>query len=74
METQIPLTRENEGFEALAKINDGFLGTGLSTASELAFIALGLIIGYVIFSVARYYRAGSDFFQTLASTFGLDED
>lgn len=66
--------REAEAVGVLGRLNDGFLGTGLSTGSELAFLALAGIVGYVIFAFARYFLAGSEVPGVLAMLFGLRDD
>lgn len=59
---------------ALDNLNGGFLGIGLSTTSELAYLALTGIVGYVAFSVARHYLAGSEASGIFAMLFGLRDD
>ena len=66
--------REAEALGVLGRLNDGFLGTGLSTASELAFIALAGIAGYVIFAFTRYFLSGSELPSVLAMLLGLRDD
>jgi hypothetical protein len=63
----------SEGFEALARINDGFLGTGSSTAVELSYVAMVLIVGYAAWSTARYFLAGTKVAETVAQVLGLRE-
>lgn len=41
--------------DPFAGFNDGFLGTGHSSAAEASFIAIGLIAGYLAFAFGRYY-------------------
>ena len=52
------------GFEALAYLNDGFLGTGYSSSVELSFIAMALIFGYVTVSMAKYFMPETRIFHT----------
>ena len=60
-----------DGYEAIAGLNDGFLGTGYTTSVELSFIAMALIIGYVAFSTARYFMPETRIAATLAEVLGL---
>ena len=59
------------GFEAFANLNDGFLGTGLSSSAEIAFIAMALIFSYVAISTFRYIFPEVGFFKTIVVTLGL---
>ena len=61
----------SEGFEALANLNDGFLGTGYSSSVEIAFIAMALIFCYVAISTFRYFLPETRFFNTIVETLGL---
>ena len=61
----------SEGFEALANLNDGFLGTGLSSSAELAFIVMALIFSYVAISTFRYIFPETRFFNTIVVTLGF---
>ncbi len=62
-----------DGFESLAGVYDGFLGTGYSTAVELSFIAMALIVCYVIYGTAKYVAAeyDVDIGRSIAETLGL---
>jgi hypothetical protein len=61
----------SDGFEALADINDGFLGTGYSSSVELSFIVMALIFGYVAISTVRYFLPETRFFNTIMESLGL---
>ncbi len=61
----------SDGFEALANLNDGFLGTGYSSSVELSFIAMALIFGYVAISTVRYFLPETRFFNTITELLGL---
>ena len=60
-----------DGFEALASLNDGFLGTGYSSSVELSYIAMALIFGYVAISTVRYFLPETRFLNTVAEVLGL---
>ena len=60
-----------DGFEAVAHLNDGFLGTGYTSSVEISFIAMALIFGYVAISTARYFLSGTDVAETLGELLGL---
>jgi hypothetical protein len=60
-----------DGFEALATLNDGFLGTGFSTGVELSLIAMILIAGYVATSLLRYFVPEFRPLRSVASVLGL---
>jgi len=47
-------SEHNDGFDAFAGLSDGFLGTGYSTSTEIAFIVMSLIVVAVVFHTARY--------------------
>ncbi len=64
----------NDGYQALADLNGGFMGTGYSTDVELAFIGMALIATYVAVSTARYFLAGTRIAATVAGALGLRED
>ena len=61
----------SSGFEALAHLNDGFLGTGYSTAVELSFIAMVLIFGYVAITTFRYFLPETRVLNTVVQALGL---
>jgi hypothetical protein len=61
----------SDGFEALANLNNGFLGTGYSSSVEVSFIVGALIIGYVAISTIKYFRPEFSFFGPVAETLGL---
>lgn len=64
----------SDGYQALADLNGGFLGTGYSTDAELAFIGMALIVTYVAVSTARYFLAGTRIMESVAGALGLRED
>jgi hypothetical protein len=64
----------NEGYQALAALNEGFLGTGHSTSVEISFIAMALIAGYVAVSTARYFLHGSRLLAAVAGALGFEKD
>lgn len=68
----------NDGFEALASLNEGFLGTGFSSSVELSFVGMGFIIAYVMYSTARYFlegrQVGARFMTSIATALGLGDD
>jgi hypothetical protein len=61
----------SDGFEALANLNDGFLGTGYSSSVEVSFIASALIFGYVAISMVRYFMPETRFVGAVAEVLGL---
>ena len=61
-----------EGYEALAALNEGFLGTGYSTSVEISFIAMALIGGYVAVSTARYFLHGTRLLSAVAGALGFE--
>jgi len=61
----------SDGFEALANLNDGFLGTGFSSSVEISFIAMALIFGYVAIATVRYYLPETRFLNTVVEALGL---
>lgn len=61
----------SDGFESIASLSDGFLGTGYPTSVELSFLAMGLIAGYVAYSTVRYFLAGTRVLEAVAETLGL---
>ena len=61
----------SEGFEALANLNAGFLGTGYSSSVELSFIAMALIFGFVAISMFRYFLPETRFLHSVAAALGL---
>ena len=63
-----------EGFESLANLNSGFLGTGYTTTVELSFVAMALIILYIAFGMARYYIEGTELELKILRAVGLYED
>ena len=62
-----------EGYDALASLNDGFLGTGSSSVMELSFVAMALIAIYVAHSTVRYCWPEFSLFRTLTGTLGLGD-
>ena len=64
-------SRASEGFEALANLNDGFLGTGYSTSVELSFIAMALIFGYAAISTVRYFLPNTSIINSIRESLGL---
>lgn len=71
------VTLANEGdsnggaYEALAQLNDGFLGTGYSSAVEASIIAMVFIGGYVAFTTARYFLSGTAIMNSIAGALGF---
>ncbi len=63
----------SDGFESITGVYDGFLGTGYSTAVELSFVAMGLIVGYVIYGTVKYVASeyDIDLGRSIAETLGL---
>ncbi len=61
----------SNGFEALANLNDGFLGTGFSSSVEISFIAMALIFGYVAIATVRYFLPETRFLNTVVEALGL---
>ncbi len=61
----------SDGFEALANLNDGFLGTGFSSSVEISFIAMALIFGYVAIATVRYFLPETRFLNTVVEALGL---
>jgi len=61
----------SDGFEALANLNDGFLGTGFSSSVEIAFVAMALIFGYVAIATVRYFLPETRFLNTVVEALGL---
>ena len=61
----------SDGFEALANLNDGFLGTGYSSSVEISFIAMALIFGYVAITTVRYFLPETRFLNTVVEALGL---
>ena len=61
----------SNGFEALANLNDGFLGTGFSSSVEIAFVAMALIFGYVAIATVRYFLPETRFLNTVVEALGL---
>ncbi len=47
----------DDGFAALAGLQDGFLGTGYSTSVELSFLAMAAILTWVTYETTRYLLA-----------------
>ena len=64
-------SRTSDGFEALANFNDGFLGTGYSSAVEISLIAMVLIFGYVAIATLRYFLPEVRFLNTVVEALGL---
>ncbi len=61
----------SDGFEALANLNDGFLGTGYSSSVEISLIAMVLIFGYVAITTFRYFLPETRFLSTVVAALGL---
>ena len=61
----------SEGFEALANLNDGFLGTGYSSSVEISYIAMVLIFGYVAITAVRYFLPETRFLNSVTEALGL---
>ncbi len=61
----------SDGFEALAYLNDGFLGTGYSSSVEISYIAMVLIFGYVAITTVRYFLPETKFLNTVTEALGL---
>jgi hypothetical protein len=61
----------SDGFEALASLNEGFLGTGFSSSVEISFIAMALIFGYVAVATVRYFLPEVRFLNTVVEALGL---
>jgi len=64
----------SDGFEALANLNDGFLGTGYSSSVEVSYIAMALIFGYVAISTVKYFFPETRFLGTVADALGLRDN
>ena len=64
----------SDGFEALANLNDGFLGTGYSSSVELSFVVMTLILGYVAIATVRYLRPETRFLGSVVDALGLRGD
>jgi len=60
-----------EGYEAIATLNDGFLGTGYSTGVELSLVAFILIAGYVTTSLIRFFVPEFRPLRSVASALGI---
>ena len=61
----------SDGFEALANLNEGFLGTGFSSSVEISFIAMALIFGYVAVATVRYFMPEVRFLNAVVEALGL---
>jgi len=61
----------SDGFEALANLNDGFLGTGYSSSVEISYIAMVLIFGYVAITAIRYFLPETRFLNSVTGALGL---
>ena len=59
---------------ALARVNDGFLGTGYTTSVELSFIAMALILGWIGYETGRYFLAGTGIAERVAAKLRIDGD
>ena len=64
----------SEGFEALANLNGGFLGTGYSSSVEISFIAMVLIFGYVAITTFRYFLPETSILNAVAKALGLRDN
>jgi hypothetical protein len=60
-----------DGYDAMATLNDGFLGTGYTTGVELSLVAFILIAGYVATSLIRYFMPDFRPLRSVASVLGL---
>ena len=60
-----------DGFEWVAGLNGGFLGTGSSTLVELSYVAMALIAGYVAIGTVRYFFPDLNLTAKLAEALGL---
>jgi hypothetical protein len=69
----VPNTVATGEYDPLQHINDGFLGTGYSTAMELSFIVLAVIVIGVAYSTYRYFLPETSIFRSIASAIGLRE-
>ena len=65
--------RASDGFETLANLNDGFLGTGYSSTVELSYITMVLIVGYIAISMIRYFMPEARFFSFIAQALGFQD-
>lgn len=61
----------NDGFEAVANLNAGFLGTGYSTTIELSLVVMVLIVGYVAHGTFRYFLPDFSVTKAVAGALGL---
>jgi hypothetical protein len=61
----------SDGFEALANINEGFLGTGFSSSVEISFVAMAVMFAYVAIATVRYFMPEARFLNTVVETLGL---
>ncbi len=61
----------SDGFEAVANLNAGFLGTGSSALVELSYVAMVLIAGYVAHGTYRYFLPDFSITTTVAGVLGL---
>jgi len=61
----------SDGYEAIATLNDGFLGTGYSTGVELSLVAFILIAGYVTTSLIRFFVPEFRPLRSVASALGI---
>ena len=59
-----------EGYEALTRLNDGFLGTGYSSLAELSLIGMALIATYVAVSTVKYCWPEFSFFNSVTGAIG----
>ena len=75
MSKEVTLSSEgsstSNGSEALANLNDGFLGTGYSSAVEISYIAMALIVGYIAIATLRYFLPETRFLNTVVETLGF---
>ena len=60
-------------YQAIATLNEGFLGTGYSTSVEISFILMGLIACYVVVSTARYFLEGTRVLDSVAGALGFSD-
>jgi hypothetical protein len=63
--------KTSDGFEALANLNEGFLGTGYSSSVELSYMVMALIVGYVAISMVKYFLPEFSILRTLTGAIGL---
>ncbi len=60
-----------DGFERVANLNAGMFGTGNSTLVELSYVAMVLIVGYVVHATFRYFLPGFSVTKAIVGALGL---